>query len=1011
MAQAIDAPTVCPILVGREGPLAALRARLDAARAGQGQVVLIAGEAGIGKSRLTAEAAASARERGLRVLAGQCFEPDRALPYAPWRDLVRTHLLDDPSAADALATAAPDLVALLPDLARGRPDLTPDARRAHELDQWRIVDAFVRLVAVLAAQTPLLLIVEDAHWGDEASLDLLLPLARRIAGPGGPPVALLVTYRDDEAAPPLAALLAALDRERLAAEARLGPLPRAEVMAMLHALSGQHGPLAASTAEAIFRLSEGNPFAVEELFRSTVAQEERAASAPDAGAPPPVLLPRTIAEAVARRVRRLSGDARALLTVAAVAGRRFDVPLLQTLTGCDEAALVERLKELLAARLVVEESADRFAFRHDLTRRAIEDGLLARERRALHRQILTALRARETRTPAADLARHAAAAGVWADALRYGQRAGADALRLYAPGAAVELLGLAVAAAGHLEAAPPAALLRARGQAHEMLGSFEAARDDYERAAALAREAGDRRAESEALLALGGLWAARDYAQSGPLIRHALVLAREAGDAALTARALNRLGNWHANREEPDQAFALHREALSLCEALADRRGIAETLDLIGIACYLTADYVGSAAAYRRAIPLLRELDDRRTLVNALTALVFTMSTLDSVLGVKAPGSHEERLAPALEAVAVAREIEGRGEEALAHCAAAMIVGERHLDRALDHTRQAMLIADQIEHRQWAAFARLLTAYLHRLLLDADGAHPFLAEALALARASGSTFWEREVRVELALTQMLAGELTAAEATIAETISDDTPMQTNDQREASLGWALIALAAGRPEQALLVIDRLIAIATPNSERDLPRLPLLALLRGEALLASGRSDEAAEALAAARDGARDQENLPVLWRTHLARATLCRRAGRRDDASRELDAAHAVVGQMADGIADPALAEGFRRRAAAHLPPQRPPSPRQAAKAAAGGLTARERDVALLIAAGKSNREIGEALFMTERTAATHVGHILAKLGVKTRAQIAAWAQERGLIGPGSPSPIADGKGG
>ena len=992
MTDPFDRPIVSPIMVGREAHLDALRRAIDAALAGEGQVVLVAGEAGIGKSRLVREAAEVARERGMRVLIGQCFEPDHALPYAPLRDLVRSNLLRQSWAEPILTEVALDLGALLPELARLQPDPVLSPNAGPEQDRRRIVHAFTRLFAAITTQSPLLLIVEDAHWSDEASLDLLVQLARFVRGGGTGPAMLVITYRGDEIAPALAAALAALDRERLAAEARLGPLPRAEVIAMLHAMSDRRGALSADLAEAIYRQSEGNPFFVEELLRSALAS----VAGPGTAAIP---LPRSIAEAVGRQVRRLSDGARATLTLAAVSGRRFDFALLEALSGYDEEQLLDHVKELVAARLIVEESADRFAFRHALTRQAIADPLLARERRALHRQVLTAILRIDPGAgehQAADLARHAVAAGAWTDALQYGRQAGEQALALYAPGAAVELLTYAIDAAARLGLAPPSALPRSRGLAHETVGDFELARTDYEAAAALARAAGSKADQSEAFLALGSLWAGRDYDRSGPYVRQALDLARASGDRALLARALNRLANWYANREEPAAAFHHHEEALTIFEAIGDRRGIAETLDLLGMARYLAADLVGAAAAYRRVIPMLREVDDRHTLVNGLAGLSFTMSSLDISIAVPAPGSYEERLALAEEAIAVAREIDGRSDEALAHCCAAFVVGERRVDAALGHAGHALRIAVEIGHRQWAILAHFVHADLFSILLDLDTARRHLDVALTIAREVSSSFWVREVLAHLATVKMLDSDLDGAEAAMAEALDDDLPMVTLDQREAWFAGAQIALARGQPAQAMAIAETLIATATRDAKTDSASLPDIARLRGEALAAAGRLDEGMAALEAARDGAMARQSRTLLWRVHLARAALFRGVGRRADADGEIGAAHAVVAAIAADMADAALREAFLRRATARFPPLRAPSRRQAAKAAYDGLTARERAVATLIAGGHSNREIADALFMSERTAATHVGNILAKLGVKTRAQIAAWAQERGL---------------
>jgi predicted ATPase len=201
-------------------------------------------------------------------------------------------------------------------------------------------------------------------------------------------------------------------------------------------------------------------------------------------------IPRTVQDAVGRRVALLGAPAGQVIALAAVAGRRFDIPLLQELTGLDERDLVEAIKELRAAQLVVEETADRFAFRHALTRQAIYAGLLARERRVLHRAIAAILERDHATEPGpylGDLAYHYAEAQEWEKALEYARRAGERARRLYAPRAAIEQFGCALAAASRLAYVAPPSLHLARGEAYELVGDFEAARADFE--AALRRRA------------------------------------------------------------------------------------------------------------------------------------------------------------------------------------------------------------------------------------------------------------------------------------------------------------------------------------------------------------------------------------------------------------------------------------------------------------------------------------------------------------------------------------------
>ena len=996
MVRPLDTPIVCPVLVGRAGDLAALRGCLDEAIAGRGQTVLVAGEAGIGKSRLVAEAATYARDRGIRVLVGQCFEPDRSLPFAAVLDMLRGAAPPPPGRlGDAFAAAAADLLPFLPELARWVPGATPSPSLGPEHDRWRAVHAVTLLVGSLAANQPLLLVIEDAHWSDEATLAALLHLAR--SRRDGPPVVLVITYRSDEVGPDLAGLLAALDRERLAAEIRLEPLAPGDVDAMLRAMGERVGGLPPALVDEVAALAEGNPFFVEELLRSTLAGDHPGSAA--------IAVPRSVDDAVRRRAGRLDDGARRTLTLAAVAGRRFDFALLQALGGGDQAETVRRVKELIRAGLVVEGQASamapdgRFAFRHELMRHAIYAGLLVPERRAGHRAVLDAMRRRATDDPdrhAADLARHAYEGGVWKEAVVYGRRAGEEALARYAPRAAVEHFSRAIEAAARLGSPAPPVLHRRRGHAFDTLGDFDAARRDFETAVKLARTAGDRVEEGEAQLALGQLWLGRDYGTAGAYLHAARDAAAQAGNRLALARCLNRLGNWHLNLDRPADAFRCHEDALAIFEDTGDRRGIAETLDLLGIARYLAGDVAGSAAAYRRAIDLLRALDDRQTLVNALAILGFTIGAFDNREVPPADGSDEESRRFLDEAIALARAIGWRPGEAFALCCLGCVEGRSAPTQALATARRALRIADDLGHTQWRLMAHNLIGQLHAALLDLQASQQELELTRELAKELNSAFWNWTVAADLASVLVHRGDLQGASDVLDPLLDDGAPFDTWTQRRAWLARAELALAQGRPGPTLDIVDRLLAAAGIDAATGAQRTPHLAHLRGRALIALGRLEEAAIALRSACDGALARGLPLLLWRVHLALGDCARRLGDRAQAAREDAAARVVLDALAATIEDQAQRDRFVRNALAHFPGARPPSSRQAAKAAFGGLTERERDVAALVAAGRSNREIGEALFTTERTAATHVGNILAKLGLKSRAQIAVWANERGL---------------
>src|SRR5437868_10468713 len=369
-------PIVCPVLIGRTSYLEALIRLMEQACSGYGQTVLIAGEAGMGKSRLIAEATLRLRSSQAQttspatlVLEGRCFESDRSLPYAPLLDLLRSFLVSHSSddIVPLLSLTTPALVKLVPELA-------PSSILEPEQEKRQLFQALTHFFTRLSATQPVLMIIEDVHWSDESSLEFLLYLARRVASHC---MLLLLTYRSEEEYPVLTPFLANLSRERLAEELMLTPLSIDEVGEMIRTISRLPRALDADFLEAISRLTEGNPFFIEELLKSLVTageivytngRWERESRKDGQGIPLPerLYLPRSVQLAVQQRLDHLSAEARDLLSLAAVAGRRFDFALLQQVTRRNEAELLRLVKELITAQLVVEEAEDVFVFRHAL---------------------------------------------------------------------------------------------------------------------------------------------------------------------------------------------------------------------------------------------------------------------------------------------------------------------------------------------------------------------------------------------------------------------------------------------------------------------------------------------------------------------------------------------------------------------------------------------------------------------------------------------------------------------
>src|SRR5713226_5573832 len=934
MEARFPSPIICPVVIGRVQEVTHLRMLVDRAKSGEGQVALVCGEAGIGKSRLVAEVKTEAASCDFLLMQGSCFPTDHAIPYAPLLDLLRSHFSSHTSALTApeARPTAQAFLPLLPDLghvlAGGPPPftLTP---LDPEQEKRRRFETLAQFLTGLTRGRPVLCVLEDLHWSDDTSLEFLHYLARRCATHR---LLLLLTYRSDEVRPSLRHFLAQLDRERLTQEILLARLTRDEVEAMLQAIFAPPRSARVELADLLYTLTEGNPFFVEEILKSLMASGEIVYA--NSRGPRKELrglhIPRSVQDAVQQRTDQLSESARRVLILAAVAGRRFDFALLQALTRHDEDHLLQLFKELMAAQLVVEESAEQFAFRHALTQQAVYADLLVRERKTLHRRVaetIERLYAATLEAHLADLAYHFSEAGVFEKALLYAQQAGEGARRLFAPRAAIEQFTRAVDAAHHASIIPPASLYRLRGRAYETLGDFEHARLDYETTLQRAREAGERHAEWQALMDLGALWAERDYTQTGSSYQQALVLARHMGDPLTLAHSLNRLGNWHVNIEEPSVALHYHEEALTLFQQAQDARGIAQTYDLLGMTHYLEGDLLQASASYQQAVALFQELDDRQGLASSLATLM--------LLG-EGGGYQTETLVPATTSFAdslhwgklalqTARDIGQRSAEAYALFALAHYLGPRgEYARAFEAAQASLALAEQIEHRQWLTAAHMQVGVLYLDLLALPEAQHHLEQALALAQGVGSWNWMRIVSGFLAQVLILQHDLAKADSILAAALEADAAMQTIGQR---LVWAArveLALARSDPGLALDITDRLIASAANMSDEHV--IPRLWKLRGEALAALQRTAEAETMLRAAQATAQAQGLRPVLWRICVALGKLYQTQARQEEAEQTFSAARALIEELAANVPDEHIREQFLSQATAMLPHVRSLSP-------------------------------------------------------------------------------------
>src|SRR6266496_1684545 len=407
-----------PVFVGRSEELGRLLGVLARAEKGWPAVALVAGDAGVGKTRLLAELAGHAERQGARVLLGGCMEAgDLGLPYVPFVDAFRD-LGARPGESDLvgpLAAAVPGLGLLMPRTGNGRAAVVPPG---DGFERVQLFDGVLSLLVGLSELAPLLLVIEDLHWADRSTRDLVAFLIRTLRTGR---IALVASYRSDDLhrrhplRPLLAELLRVPDLERV----DLRPFTRAELVEHLESLAG--GVVPPVVVDRILARTEGNAFFAEALVAAGAARAE-------------VALPDALADVLLGRVEALSELAQEVLKVAAVAGRRVDHQLLVAAAGLPEPELERGLREAIAGQVLVADPAtESYRFRHALLQEAVYGDLLPGERTRLHATYARLLAGADGGGSAAELAYHALASHDLPGALPAQVRAAADATAMSAP--------------------------------------------------------------------------------------------------------------------------------------------------------------------------------------------------------------------------------------------------------------------------------------------------------------------------------------------------------------------------------------------------------------------------------------------------------------------------------------------------------------------------------------------------------------------------------------------------
>jgi DNA-binding CsgD family transcriptional regulator len=974
-----------PRFVGRVAELEALEELLRHAASGSGGAMLVAGEAGIGKSRLVVELGTRARAAGTLVLVGECVElAEGELAFSPIIAALRGVMADAAALEGLGGPLRSALAALWP---------IPGAAEGVVAGREQLFEGVYRVLAGLAERQPVLLIVEDVHWIDQSSRDLLAFLVRNARRDA---IVLVVTYRPDELhrGHPLRPFLSELERSGRGQRVELEALTRSEVAEQLQAIAGRVPD--GRVIERIFRRSEGNPFYAEELL----------ASAQDGAGQ----LPASLRDTLLLRIERLSAVTREVLRAGAIAGRSVDHRLLAHLVGLDELTLLDALREATDNHLLVPSAGGMtYAFRHALLREAIYDDALPADRLRLHRSIAETLGThREYAGPsaAAELAHHWHAAGERRAALTASVPAAEEAGRMHAYDEALRHVDRALELWDQVDAPAQASgtdridlLLRG-----SQLASWAG---DAGRAVALAEQARAgvdedaeplRAAAAEMRIGLAMHYAGRGADAIDHLAAARRLVPREPPSLEY-AEALVSEGRILAVNARSSQAQAPLEEAIPLVELLGDRTLKARLLSTLTLVYVELGEFERAVAAGREGLRIAQETGSAEDIVRGY---------INGSQAIDDTGRIEEALALGMEGIAAAEQL------GMAHAEGdqlRMQAGWRllRMGRLQDAERMIQPALEGATSAFNVAGLQNIAGHLAAERGEFDAAEQLLEGAWELMQRSGGFQLIGPASAWRVMLHLQRGEFDLAREHLAEGLSRVDGSEGDLIYNAELFWLAARVAADLAERAMLPgggevaaqaaevaaaaigeFDRVISCA-PGDGAPPEALAFRSLAAAE--LARFRGQHDPEPWRVAADQFRQlSEALRAAYADLRAAEAVALSGGRPSEIADPLRAAFDVARSVGAGPFRDDV-EALARRAGIALEPA---NRRDAGAAIELGLTDRELEVLRLIAEGRTNRQIGEQLFITAKTASAHVSHILMKLGVTNRAEAGAAAHRLGL---------------
>jgi DNA-binding NarL/FixJ family response regulator len=949
-------------LIGRERELAEIEAALASARTGDGGLVLVAGEAGVGKTRLANEALA---ECGMRVLAGAAVE-GATPPYGPVVAALRSFLRAEPDGLRDCGPLSDHLAVILPELGPG----------PKQGDRPTLFEAIRCALETVARRSPAVVLLDDLHWADDATLELLPTLAVTLEQEA---ILLIGAYRNDEVprGHRIRRLRAELRRARRLRELVLEPFGAEQTAALAERVLGRK--ISPALAATIYDRTQGVPFFVEELAGAVAASGlvEHSGGTVELASPEDLPMPETVRDAVLLRAERFSAEARQALDVAAVVGLRFQLGLILDL------ASEQGLEEAIESGFVLEEEPGQGAFRHALTREALYYAVTWTRRRSLHAEIAARLESAGA-SPAVvaehwlagqqpDRARPALLASAELFAALHAHRDAGHAVRR-----AVELWP-----AGEDESARLAALDRL-GEYSELSGDFsEATRawreaaDGFDRsgntlelakterklaalfelqcawdsAFAARRIAADSfrasgqpgDAAAERIAAAGNLQSAGSLSAALNLIVAATDEADRAGRLDLKARALGLEGLVRARMGDVDAGLASARAGLSLALAENLIEQAAEAYEKVGMILDLGANQGGAIDAFTTALDFCE-----------------------------------------------AHGVSGRAKVCLG-CLAYVLRKTGEWDRVITICRDVIAADEVPRNARCAAIGQV--GLVHALRGDTKRARPLLAEAFAVAQQTGFMIMRLDSTWGLARLDEQQAEYASAEAHCRLLLELARGSEDSQYPVPALRWATTFFAGrGSESEAAACTEQLTGITgrTGNPEG----LAATAHALGEMALLNSDAEQSARHFLQALELLRDLD-LPLdRAETQLRAGVALAAAGERESAIERLTDAYRTARKLG---ARPLAARARVELAQLGERVDQRPGRNGAVELEHSGLSRRELEVVRLVAVGRTNREIAQDLFLSPRTVDMHVRNILSKLGCRSRTDATRRAAELGLL--------------